>query len=214
MCKSLPQSSAPKRCWDDHDLIHVTCQKSTLQAFYRYRHTPTTCQIIHKANTSPTDRSYSVLINLTRHIHCITAPRLSKRKMATIQPITQSSNYDYLRRKNSERLSSSSIGRESSFRHPPVRQPNDRISNGTVSTTMTDMTSSSGHDTIGTAMTEPPAYSKKLVVVGDGGCGKTCLLISYAEGRFPEVNIACMSDFKILMSGSDISPRSLKTTSQ
>lgn len=38
-------------------------------------------------------------------------------------------------------------------------------------------------------MAPPADIKRKLVIVGDGACGKTCLLIVFSEGTFPEVYV-------------------------
>lgn len=38
-------------------------------------------------------------------------------------------------------------------------------------------------------LVEMAAIRKKLVIVGDGACGKTCLLIVFSKDQFPEVYV-------------------------
>lgn len=114
-------------------------------------------------------------------------------------------NYDYLRRKSSNRLSSINT----SPQRRPTRRDGERNSNGTISS----VNSSMGRQSASTGLTMPPSYSKKFVVVGDGGCGKTCLLISYSQGVFPEVWLVTLCVHHILNPCRNTCRLFLRTTS-
>lgn len=43
-------------------------------------------------------------------------------------------------------------------------------------------------------VSQPAEFRRKLVIVGDGACGKTCLLIVFSKGSFPHVYVPTVFD--------------------
>ena len=60
------------------------------------------------------------------------------------------------------------------------------------------------------------AIRKKLVIVGDGACGKTCLLIVFSKDQFPEVYVPTVFEnyvADIEVDGKQVREMSIKSKS-
>ena len=54
------------------------------------------------------------------------------------------------------------------------------------------------------------AIRKKLVIVGDGACGKTCLLIVFSKDQFPEVYVPTV--FENYVADIEVDGKQVSTT--
>jgi GTPase SAR1 family protein len=72
---------------------------------------------------------------------------------------------------------------------------------------MPAITSSSANSSSG-PRSQPFGFGvrRKLVVVGDGACGKTSLLITFSKGHFPEVKIIFIQSIILYFCCLDLCP--------
>ena len=57
-------------------------------------------------------------------------------------------------------------------------------------------------------MTAP--IRKKLVVVGDGSCGKTCLLVTFSKDQFPQVYVPTV--FETYVADIEVDGKQVRTS--
>lgn len=77
---------------------------------------------------------------------------------------------------------------QKNFMNTPSRNSTVSVKNITAPKP-TASPSAEPENTPSTSIEERPDYHIKIVCVGDGGCGKTCLMVTYTYGKFPTTYI-------------------------